>query len=54
MVEFLCIMGSFFFITFIVMERLSYGIKVDSTQLDMRDIWSSYNCTLEDMKLKKE
>lgn len=53
MVEFICILGAFFFMTFIFMERLAYGIKVDSTRIDQRDLWSSYPVTLEDMNLKE-
>ncbi|MEW9672291.1 hypothetical protein [Ammoniphilus sp. 3BR4] len=53
MTEFFCILGAFFFMTGIFIERLAYGMKIDSTHIDRRDLWSSYPVTLEDMNLKE-
>lgn len=52
MVSFICIMMAFFFLTYIVIERLTYGIKTDSIDMDMKYLWNQYSITLKDINWK--
>lgn len=52
MVNFLCITTAFFFLIYIVIERLTYGIQKDSIDRDMQYLWNQYSCTLKDIKWK--
>lgn len=52
MISFMCITMAFFFLTYIVIERLTYGMQKDSIEQDMEYLWSQYSITLKDIHWK--